>query len=243
MAKTHLDSYDLAPGRTLAGKYEVVSRLGSGYEGEVYLLVEIETGIPRAAKFFFPQRNPKNKTLRDYARKMHSLKDCPILIQYVTPETVKLRGEKVSFLVSEYVEGSLLTDLLKRQRGKRLTPFQGLHLLHSLAKGMEAIHDAGDYHGDLHVENIIVERFGLRFDLKLFDLYLWSGPRPENIFTDVVDMIGIFHESLGGRKQYAQHPQAVKDICCGLKHSLIRKKYRTAGQLRQYLEQVDWESS
>ena len=32
------DSFDLQPGRVLARKFEVIRRLGAGWEGEVYLV-------------------------------------------------------------------------------------------------------------------------------------------------------------------------------------------------------------
>ena len=37
--------FDFPPGRIVAGKYEVGPQLGSGYEGEVYAIVERATGI------------------------------------------------------------------------------------------------------------------------------------------------------------------------------------------------------
>ena len=40
-------------GELLAGKYEVVARLGAGWEGEVYLVREKGTGIERTAKSSF----------------------------------------------------------------------------------------------------------------------------------------------------------------------------------------------
>ena len=67
-------------------------------------------------------------------------------------------------MLSDFVEGELLSKFLKRQRGGRLSPFQGIHLLHALASGIECIHSLGEYHGDLHTENIIVTRFGLGFE-------------------------------------------------------------------------------
>jgi len=54
-------------------------------------------------------------------------------------------------------------------------------------------------------------------------------------------LIQVFHESLGGAKYYAKHPDAVKYICCGLKSNLILKKFKTAGQLRRHLEGMSWE--
>lgn len=45
MAKNETKSYDLFSGRTLGSNYEIVEFLGSGWEGEVYKVVENRTGI------------------------------------------------------------------------------------------------------------------------------------------------------------------------------------------------------
>jgi len=242
LARAEIDSFDFEEGEVLAGKYEVASRLGSGWEGEVFLVREVNTGIERAAKFFFPHRNVGNRTLAYYARKLHKLRHCPIVIQYHTQETIVYEGAPVTFLVSEYVEGELLTDFLARQPGKRLDPFQGFHLLHALASGIESIHHLREYHGDLHTDNIIVKRAGLGFDVKLVDMYRWGAPRWTNIHDDVCDLVRIFYDAVGGRKHYARQPPEVKAICCGLKRSLILRKFRTAGELREHLETMRWES-
>jgi len=237
-----VESFDLEPGDVLANKYEVESHLGRGWEGEVYLVRELSTGIERAVKFFFPQRNPRNRTLNYYAKKLHRLRHCPILIQYHTQEVVDYNGTLVTFVVSEYVEGEPLTDFVLRQPGRRLDPFQAFHLLHALAAGIESIHNLREYHGDLHTDNIIVRRSGLGFDVKLLDLYRWKMPRRINIQDDVVDLVKIFYEVVGGRERYSRQPPEVKAICCGLKRTLILKKFSTAGQLRQRLETMQWES-
>jgi len=235
-----IEGFDLAPGRILAGKYEVVRKLGHGWEGEVYLVLELATGIARAAKCFFPHRNPNDRTAKFYARKLHKLRHCPILIQYHGRETFVHQGYQITFLVSEFVEGEMLWDFLQRQPGRRIAPFQAVHLLHALAQGIEDIHRMREYHGDLHTGNVMLQRFGLGIELKLLDMYRWDTPRPENIRDDVVDMIRIFHDSVGGKAHYARQPAEVKAICCGLRRSLIIEKFRTAGQLRQYLETMEW---
>jgi serine/threonine protein kinase len=237
-----IDAFDFEEGTDLAGKYEVVGRVGSGWEGEVFLVCERNTGIERAAKFFYPHRNPHNRALIYYAKKLHRLRHCPILIQYHTQETITYRGIPVTFLVSEYVEGELLSAFLQRQPGKRLDPFQAFHLLHALAAGIESIHHLREYHGDLHNDNIIIRRRGLGFDVKLVDLYRWRTPNRLNIQDDVCDLVRIFYDAVGGRKHYAKQPPEVKAICCGLKRSLILSKFSTAGQLRQRLETMVWES-
>ena len=239
--KTAINSFDFQPGQILANKYEVIFRLGAGWEGEVYLVEEKITGIERAAKFFFPQRNRNNVAFKYYAQKLHKLRHCPILIQYNGQDSIQFQGIPVTFLISDYVEGELLSEYINRQRGKRLSAFQSLHLLHALAAGIESIHHMREYHGDLHTDNVILRRYGLSYDLKLIDMFYWKDSRLENIRHDVVSLIKIFYEALGGKKYYSSQPKEVKDICCGLKRSLILKKFRTAGQLREYLETMQWE--
>ncbi|HKK05816.1 MAG TPA: protein kinase [Gammaproteobacteria bacterium] len=236
-----IEAFNFAPGRVLAGKYEVITRLGAGWEGEVYLIREQATGIERTAKLFFPHRNPRDRNAKFYATKLHKLRQCPIVIQYHTREMIIHRGSQIAFLVSDFVEGELLSQFLARQPGKRLSPFQGIHLLHALATGMECIHNMREYHGDLHADNIILQRYGLEFDLKLLDMFHWGAARPENIHDDVVNMIHILYDALGGQKHYARQPPQIKAICRGLKRTLILRQFRSAGQLRQYLETMRWD--
>jgi serine/threonine protein kinase len=240
-SKSRIDTFNFQTGLIFSKKYQVLKQIGTGWEGEVYLIKELSTGIECTGKFFFPQRNINNKTAKVYANKLYKLRHCPLLIKYHTQEAFWYRGHRITYLVSEYVEGELLSEFIARQSGKRLPVFQGMHLLYELAKGMEVIHHSREYHGDLHTDNIIVQRVGLGFDLKLFDVFHWhSYPRPVNILDDVVDMIKIFYDSIGGSKMYKKHPDIVKRIACGMRRSLIQKKYRTAGQLRTYLETMRW---
>jgi len=238
---TRIEAYNLQPGDVVAEKFQVISCLGAGWEGEVYMLRERATGIERAAKFFFPHRDPQRKASRFLAKKLHKLRHCPIITQYHTQETIDFAGHRVTILVSEFVEGELLSRFLSHQPGGRLRPFEGLHLLYALARGVECIHNRREYHGDLHAQNIIVRRTGIFFEAKLIDLFHWGPPNPENIQSDVCDLVRIFYDAVGGAKHYARQPPPVKRICCGLKQTLIKKRFRTAGQLRSYLEIMPWD--
>lgn len=235
-----VDKINLKPGELLAGKYEIIERLGGGWEGEVYLVREKYVNIERTAKLFYPHRNVRDKTRRFYAKKLHKLRRCPIIIQYHAQETLDYKGVPVQFLVSEYVPGDRLTQFIERQPGKRLHPFQALHLLYALAEGIECIHRHREYHGDLHADNIILQRHGLRFEPKVIDMFHWGSPSAENLQSDVIDLVHILYEATGGKKHYAKQPQVVKDICCGLKTSLIIKKFRNVYKLRQHLEELTW---
>jgi serine/threonine protein kinase len=236
-----VESFDFEPGMRVSARYEIIDLIGQGYEGEVYLVRELQTGIERAAKFFYPQRNVHNRAAKFYARKMHKLRNCDIMIQYILQDTIFIEGVAVTYMISEYIEGELLSSFLKRQPGGRLHPFAALHLLYALASGIVDVHSLNEYHGDLHSDNIIVLRSGLSFELKVLDPYKWGSSSAQHVYDDVVDLINIFYEVLGGQKHYASLPKEVKDVCCGLKRSLILKKFKTAGKLRSYLDNLEWE--
>lgn len=240
-ADTRIDSFNFRPGRVIARKYEIIEPLGSGWEGEVYKICERGTGIIRAAKLFYPHRNLRDRSATLYAKKLHKLRHCPILIQYHTSEEIMHRRTPITVLISEYVEGEKLSEFIRRQRGGRLPPFQALHLLYTLATGIEPIHHAREYHGDLHTENIIIKRYGLGFELKVVDFYHWSAPKRENIQSDIIDIIRVFYDVLGGPKHYSRQPDYVKAICCGLKHSLILKKFSSLSRLREHLLSMEWD--
>lgn len=235
-----IESFDLPHGYTISRKYKVISKLGAGWEGEVYKIEEIRTGIERAAKLFYPHRNVRGHTSKKYAKKLHKLRHCLILIQYHTEEVITYKRTPITVLISDYVEGTLLSSFLNDMPGKRLGPFEAIHFLYILALGMEQIHQQGEYHGDIHSDNIIVCRFGLTFDLKLLDLFHLKTPRALNKQSDICDIIRIFYECLGGEKYYKKQPDSIKYICSGLKSSLILKKFRTISALRKHIETMEW---
>lgn len=235
-----ITTFGFETGDIIAKKYEIISYIGGGWEGEVFRIRELKTQIEKAAKIFYPKRNIRNRATTRYAKKLHKLRSCPILIQYHTIETIEYKGVKVIAFISEFVEGELLTNYLKRFRGKVLPVYQGIHLLHALTVGLESIHQLGEYHGDLHMDNVIVQRLGLRFDLKLLDLFHQGKASKDNFQNDILDIIRIFYDAIGGQKRYSSHPKFVRSICCGLKRTLILKKFKTASQLRMHLESNDW---
>lgn len=227
-------------GHKIIGKYIVDRHLGDGWEGQVYLLREDATGIERAAKFFYPDRNLRDRTLRTNARKLDRLRHCPVLIRYHTHERMRYRGESLSFLVSEFVDGEVLSQFVKRYRGNRMPSFDAMHLLHTLAQGIERIHEAGEYHGDLHWENVLVTRRGIYFDVKMIDLMHTGRRTREHVQDDICDLIRLFHFAIGGRRHYAAQPNEAKTIMRGLRRDLICKRFRTVTALRRHLEQFDW---
>ena len=114
----------LPPGTMLTERYRIEERLGAGWEGEVYKVLELVPGIERTAKLFLPHRNIRNRTLKFYARKLHKLRQCPLVIQYHSHDRFIWRDVEIDFLVSEFIEGELLSSYVQRQHGKRLPLFR-----------------------------------------------------------------------------------------------------------------------
>lgn len=232
--------FDFTPGRRVAGKYEIERPLGSGWEGEVYQIIERTTGIRRAAKFYYPHRDPMGKVAISYARKLDALRHCPILMQYHHQEIAYVRRRRVTVVISELVEGQKLSEFLNAQPHKQLSTFEALHVLHVLAKGIAPIHTLGEYHGDIHDDNIMIRRHGIGFDVKLLDFFDLGRPTRGKIRKDVLNLVEVFHTIVGGRERYRKQPKIVKDIIRGLKDTLILQRFQSAGDIQRHLENLQW---
>lgn len=235
--------FDFPPGKRLAGKYVIDRLLGSGWEGEVYVITEQATGIKRAAKFYYPHRDPTGKSAIVYARKLDALRHCPILMQYHHQEIVNVRKHKVIAVISELVEGVKLSEFLANQPKHRLSTFEALHVLYALVKGIAPIHARGEYHGDIHDDNIMIRRVGIGFEVKLLDFFDLGKPTRGKIHKDVLNLIQVFYAIVGGREHYARQPQVVKDIIRGQKDSLILRRFSSAGDIARHLETLTWDGS
>lgn len=151
-----ITAFNFRTGKSLAGKYTIAQKIGDGYEGEVYIIKEVGTDIERVAKFFFPHRNEKEQASKFYAKKLHKLEHCPVVMQYHFQGHITVKGQPVAYLVSQFIDGDMLSEYLKKQPGKRMQPFEALHLFHEIVNGMLCVHGAGEYHGDIHTDNIMV---------------------------------------------------------------------------------------
>ena len=232
--------YDLRPGLTLGRNYYIVDFLGSGYEGEVYKVEERKTGIMRAAKIFYEGRQLDSRKLKSYAQKLYRLRHCPIVAQYHHRDIARVGRNQVEILISDLVDGDMLDSFVKSQPGRRLTSFEALHLLYALCSGLERVHFLGEYHGDIHSDNIIVRRRGISFDVQILDFFMRQGSKSAWIFEDVRDLVKLLFEMIGGEAGYKKAGPEIKEVIRGRRNDLLRKRFRTAGQMRLYLENLEW---
>lgn len=240
---TPIDTFDFDAGRIISSKYQLVKKLGEGWEGEVYLVKELDTNIERAAKFFYPHRNLNNKTVKSYAKKLHKLRNCTGLIKYINKENFRFKGHSVQYLLSEFIEGGSVQSYLKQHHSKGMPYYQALHLFYAIVCACQEIHKYKEWHGDLHLENIMLQKSSLHYEIKLIDIFHTAhSPNDKGSpLEDLYDICDILYELVGGAKRYAKQPQIIKDICCGRKKSLIKKKFKNTRSLRLFLEESSWE--
>lgn len=239
MART-TTSFGLRTGRKVGPCYVIESLIAAGSEGEVYQVRELQTGILRAAKFYFPRRDGKRRLPIRHAHKLNALRHCHVVLQYHHSEIVTIQKQKVAAMISELCEGQQLEKWVAQHPGGRLHPFKALHVLHDLVCGLAEIHAQGQYHSDVHSQNILIQPRGVRFDMKLIDFYDWGSPTHWKQQQDIVDAVKLLHECVGGAARYARLPPELKWICSGLKRSLILKRFRTMNRLREHLASFEW---
>lgn len=235
-----IESFNFPPGRKVGPRYVVESRLGGGTEGEVYQIRELGTGIHRAAKFYFPHRDPYRKLAIHHARKLNTLRHCSIVLQYHHSEIITVRRQKVVALISDLCEGEQLEKWIRRHPGHRLSPYTALHVFYNLVRGLETIHTLGEYHADVHSQNILIRPTGVRYELKLIDFYDWGKPRRYQQRQDIWDAVKVLYECIGGKRAYAKMPPEIKHICAGLRRDLILKRFPTITAMRTHLETFEW---
>ena len=135
--------------------YEVLSVLGRGGMGEVYLAEDTRLGRKVALKILPSSFTNDPERLRRFEREARaaSALNHPNILTIYEVDSVDGRP----FIATEYVEGETL-----RQRQKRspLTVAEVLELATQVASALAAAHQAGIVHRDIKPENIMLRRDG-----------------------------------------------------------------------------------
>jgi ABC-type transport system substrate-binding protein/tRNA A-37 threonylcarbamoyl transferase component Bud32 len=137
---------------TLVGGFRVVSLIGDGAMGRVYLAEDLKHRRPVALKLLTPE------LARDERFRKRFMRESRLAAQLDHPHVVPTFafGEEggVLYLAMGYVEGSDLRELLRRD-GK-LEPERAADLLGQVADGLDAAHARGLVHRDVKPANILV---------------------------------------------------------------------------------------
>jgi Tol biopolymer transport system component len=143
---------------SLSGKslehYQVLSLLGTGGMGEVYLARDTKLGREVAIKLLPPTLSSERDRLRltREARAASALNHPNILTIYEIKQV-----EDHHFISAEFVDGQTLRQLMTK--GMRLS--EVLDIAMQIASALAAAHDAGIVHRDIKPENVMVRRDGV----------------------------------------------------------------------------------
>ncbi len=145
---------DALLGRTIA-RYRVLSLIGAGGMGRVYLAEDTELGRRVALKLlpeFFTHDKTQVQRFRQEARAASALNHPNIVTVH---EVGQVDGTE--FIVTEYVEGETLRDRLTHAP---LRLREALDVTAQVADALAAAHEVGVVHRDIKPENIMLRRDG-----------------------------------------------------------------------------------
>jgi serine/threonine protein kinase len=139
-------------GQVLAGRYEVLSKLGEGGMGSVYAARHRTLGRVDAVKVLRPEAADA-----DAGRRF--LREAKLAASINHPNAVVIHDfgqteSGVTFLAMEYIQGQSLTKLLQREGP--FSPARVVNIIRQVAGALDVAHQLGVIHRDLKPDNIMV---------------------------------------------------------------------------------------
>ena len=151
-------SNTMQPGAAV-GRFRVVSLLGAGGMGQVYLARDESLDRAVALKILPPDLIKNDERVRRFvqeAKAASSLNHPHIVTVYEVGE-VDIDGQRLHFIAMELVNGTTLKDLIHHSQADLRTL---LRYLSQAAEGLAKAHAAGIVHRDLKPENVMVTTDG-----------------------------------------------------------------------------------
>lgn len=151
--------------RFTIGQYRILERLGSGAMGTVYLCEHPETRSRVAIKVLPPVYAKNPEMLKRFYReaKAGGALDHENIVRVYDVD----QDEKVHFMVMDYVDGSILLDIV-RSHGP-MSALRAAHYIRQAASGLQHAHEAGLIHRDVKPGNLLLDRRGT---VKILDMGL-----------------------------------------------------------------------
>jgi serine/threonine protein kinase/Flp pilus assembly protein TadD len=149
------------------GHFQILSLLGAGGMGEVWLAEDTRLSRKVAVKMLPPEFTVDAGRMRRFAleaRTASALSHPNIVMIHEIGE-----AGKTHFIVAEYVEGETLRQRLMGAPDNRIKPAEAIDLAAQVAAALTAAHEAGIVHRDIKPENAMVRRDGI---LKVLDFGL-----------------------------------------------------------------------
>lgn len=227
--------------RILDGKYRLVSELGEGGMGSVWLAHNLALDTRVAVKLIRAE-------IKSAATEDRLLKEARAAAKIRHPGIVRIfdfgrTEEGDPYLVMELLEGETLADSLDRQA--RAPATRAAQLLLPIADALAVAHDEGIVHRDLKPENIFLARTARGLEPKILDFGIAKHPgesivsslgRPGSILgspdymspeqargsrfvdhrTDVWSFAVVLYEMIAGERPF--HGEGINDVLAAIVH-------------------------
>ncbi len=156
----------IAPGTTLADRYEVHEPIGHGGFGTVYRARQLNIDRDIAVKVLPKKFLTSTEVVERFRR------EAQLASRLRHPHTITIydygRHDDYLFIAMEYLEGEDLADVLHRERTISLPRI--VHIATQALKSLSEAHDHGIVHRDLKPENIFLSILGKEQDfIKVLD--------------------------------------------------------------------------
>lgn len=149
------------------GDYVVMSPIGKGGMGEIYLCRDVRLNRNLAVKLI------QKRGAIDFDTRERFLQEARLLAQAHHPHiaTIFTIGEDETsvYIAMEFIEGESLHALI---RECRLSYAEIVHIVCEIGQALQVAHEQGILHRDLKPTNILVDRYGFS---KLIDFGIASG--------------------------------------------------------------------
>jgi len=154
--------------------YQVLSLLGAGGMGEVYLAQDTSLGRKVALKLLpaeFTKDPDRVRRFKQEARAASALNHPNIITIYEIGETQTEAGG-LHFIATEFIDGQTLRERMKQHPPKLA---ESLDVALQVASALAAAHEAGIVHRDIKPENVMARKDGL---VKVLDFGLAKPAAP-----------------------------------------------------------------
>ena len=139
----------------IAAGFRITSLIGQGAVGSVYLAEDVRNGNRVALKLL------GDELAQDERFRQRFLRESELAASLDHPHVVPTlaAGEAEDgrlYLAMEYVDGSDLRDMLRREGA--LEPSRAIDLVGQVGEALDAAHEAGLVHRDVKPGNVLVDR-------------------------------------------------------------------------------------
>jgi len=167
-------------GQTLDSKYRLEQKLGQGGMGAVFRATHLGTDRVVALKLIVPGLMDQQDFVARFQREARATGRLrhPNIVDMTDFGFTEANGEKLAYLVMEFLEGESLKDLLKNNPTPPL-PFV-VDVIQQVCSALQEAHDKGIVHRDLKPDNLWLEpnrRGGLTVKILDFGLAKIYDPK------------------------------------------------------------------